>query len=75
MVIIDDKINDGKQSTFSVSHFNQYGGAPVQYVVHQPMQRDHSYSGSHWMLPSGDYSLCIAPAAARATINKIDDTK
>ena len=23
------------------------------------------------MLPSGDYSLCIAPAAARATINKM----
>jgi hypothetical protein len=25
--------------------------------------------GSHWMPPSGDYSLRIAPAAARATAN------
>ncbi len=25
------------------------------------------YSGSHWTLPSGDYLLRIAPAAARAT--------
>jgi hypothetical protein len=25
------------------------------------------YSGSHWTPASGDYSLCIAPAAARAT--------
>jgi hypothetical protein len=25
------------------------------------------YLGSHWMPPSGNYSLCIAPVAAKAT--------
>jgi hypothetical protein len=27
----------------------------------------HGYSGSHWTPASGNYLLCIAPAAARAT--------
>jgi hypothetical protein len=31
------------------------------------MQHVQGYPGSHWMQPSGDYSLHIAPAAARAT--------
>jgi hypothetical protein len=30
----------------------------------------HRYAKSHWMLPLGNYSLCIAPAAAGATANK-----
>ncbi len=34
------------------------------------MQHVQGYSGSHWMPPSGDYSLHIAPAAAKATANK-----
>ena len=34
------------------------------------MQNVQGYTGSHWMLPSGDYSLRIASAAARATANK-----
>jgi hypothetical protein len=28
------------------------------------------YTGSHWMLPSSNYSLSIAPAAIRATANE-----
>jgi hypothetical protein len=31
------------------------------------MQHVQGYSGSHWTPASGDYSLHIAPAAARAT--------
>ncbi len=31
------------------------------------MQHVQGYSGSHWMLALGDYSLHIAPVAARAT--------
>jgi hypothetical protein len=34
------------------------------------MQHVQGYTGSHWTLSSGDYSLCIAAAAARATANK-----
>ena len=33
------------------------------------MQHDQGFIGSNWMLPLGDYSLHIAPGAARATIN------
>ena len=34
------------------------------------MQHVQGYTGSHWMLPSDNYLLCIALAAARATANK-----
>ena len=33
------------------------------------MQHDQGFTGSHWMPPLGDYSLRIAPAATRASIN------
>jgi hypothetical protein len=50
--------------------FYGHGSAPVQYKAHCPMQHVQGYSGSHWTPPPGDYLLCIAPAAARATANK-----
>ena len=34
------------------------------------MRHVQGYTRSHWTLPSGNYSLRIAPVAARATINK-----
>ena len=34
------------------------------------MQHVQGYIRSHWMLPSGHYSIRIAPEAARETINK-----
>jgi hypothetical protein len=53
--------------TLSAVRFDSHGGLPVQYIAHCPMQHIKGYSGSHWTLPSGDYSLHITPAAARAT--------
>jgi hypothetical protein len=41
-----------------------------RYMRHRPMQHVHSYIGSHWALPLGNYLFRIAPAAAMATINK-----
>jgi hypothetical protein len=35
------------------------------------MQHDQGFTRSHWTPPSGDYSLRIAPATARATINSM----
>jgi hypothetical protein len=32
------------------------------------MQHDQGFTRSHWTSPSGDYTLRITPAAARATI-------
>ena len=55
--------------TSAVGHFDGHGGALVQYEAHRPMQHDQGFTGSHWMPPSVDYLLHIAPAAARATIN------
>jgi hypothetical protein len=34
------------------------------------MEHVQGYIGSHWTLPSGNYSLYIAPSAARVTANK-----
>jgi hypothetical protein len=53
--------------TSTVGHFDGHGGLRVQHEEHCPMQHVQGYSGSHWMPPSGDYSLRIALAAARAT--------
>ncbi len=52
--------------TSSAGRFDCHGSVPVQYRRHWPMQRVQGYSGSHWR-PLGNYLLCIAPAAARAT--------
>jgi hypothetical protein len=53
--------------TSSAGHFDGHGGVPEQYKWHHPMQHVQGYSGSHWMLASGNYSLGIPPAATRAT--------
>jgi hypothetical protein len=63
------------ECTLSAGCFDGLGGAPEQYRRHRLMQHVQGYSGSHWMPPSGNYWLRIAPAAARAmgkqtTINK-----
>jgi hypothetical protein len=50
--------------------FDGHAEALKQYMWHRLMQHDQGYIGSHWTLPSGDYMLRIASAAARATINK-----
>jgi hypothetical protein len=39
-------------------------------MPHRLVQHVQGYTGSHWTLPSGDYSLRIALAADRATANK-----
>jgi len=51
-------------------HFDGHGGAPVPYGAHLRMQHDQGFAGSDWTPPLGNYSLCIAPAAARATANE-----
>ena len=51
-------------------HLDSHGDALKQYMQHRPMQHVHGYTGSHWMLPSGDYSLRTASVATRATANK-----
>jgi hypothetical protein len=58
-----------------IGYFDGHGGPPVQYKVHRLMQHVQGYSGSHWMLPSGNYLLRITPAAARATANETTTKK
>ncbi len=57
------------ECTSVVGNFDCHGSAPMQYGVHRPMQHDQGFTGSHRTPPLGDYSLRIAPAAARAIIN------
>jgi hypothetical protein len=63
------------KGTSSTGHFDGHGSAQEQYRRHCPMWHVQGYSGSHWTPASGNNSLRIAPAAARAsgkqtTINK-----
>jgi hypothetical protein len=51
-------------------NFDSHGGAPEQYEAHCSMQHVQGYTGSHWTLSSGNYSLRIAPVAAMVTNNK-----
>jgi hypothetical protein len=53
--------------TSSAGRFDGHGIATEQFRWHRPMRHVQGYSGSHWMPVSGDYLLCIAPVAARAT--------
>ncbi len=39
-------------------------------TIHASLQHVQGYTGSHWTPPSGNYLLCNALAAARATANK-----
>ena len=55
------------ECTLYAGRFDGHGGAPEQYRRHRLMRHVQGYSGSHWMPASGNYSLRIAPAAARAT--------
>jgi hypothetical protein len=55
------------ECTSSAGRFDGHGGAPEQYRWHHPMRHVQGYSRSHWMPPSGNYLLRIAPAATRAT--------
>jgi hypothetical protein len=64
-----------KECTSSTSCFDGLGSPPQQYRWHHLMRHVQGYSGSHWMLPSGDYLLRIAPAAARATANETTTKK
>ena len=68
--MVNDKINYEKQSTSSAGHSDRHGGGLVKYQLHCSMKHAQGYSGSQWTPPLSDYSLSIAPAAARATINK-----
>jgi hypothetical protein len=53
--------------TSSAGRFEGHGGAPERYIRHCPMQHVQGYSGSHCTPASGNYSLRIFQAAARAT--------
>ncbi len=62
-----EKLSMTNKCTSVVGHFDGQGGALGQYRRHRPMWHVQGYLGSHWTLPSGNYLLRIAPAAARAT--------
>jgi hypothetical protein len=65
------KLRVTSKCTSIAAHFEGLADALVQYRVHRPMQHVQGYTGSHWVLPLGNYLLHIAPAATRATANKI----
>ena len=69
MVLSYNYAATNKCSSFA-GHFYGHAEALKRYMRHHPMQHVQGYSGSHWMLPLGDYSLLITPEVARGTVNK-----
>jgi hypothetical protein len=61
------KLTMTSKCTSVAANFEGLADAPEQYRQHLPMQLFQGYYGSHWRPASGNYSLRIAPAAARAT--------
>ncbi len=57
--------------TSIAAHFKGLVDVPEQYKGHHLMRDVKGYLGSQWTPPSGNYLLCIAPAAARAAANKM----
>jgi hypothetical protein len=56
--------------TSVAGHFDGHAEALKGYMWHRLMQHVQGYSQSHWMPPSGNYLLSIAPAASRVTEHK-----
>jgi hypothetical protein len=50
-----------------VGCFDGHGGPMVQHKAHRLMQHVQGSYRSHWTPALGNYWLCIAPVAARAT--------
>jgi hypothetical protein len=69
------KLTMTSKCTSVVACFESLADALEQYRRHRPMQHVQGYSGSHWMPASGEYSLRIAPAAARATGKQTTNNK
>jgi len=68
---VPSKISAATSKCVSVSgHFNGHAEALKRSTWHCPIQHVQGYIGSHWTLPSGNYTLCIALAATMVTINK-----
>ncbi len=56
--------------TSAARHFDGHVDKLEQYGVYCQIQHDQGFTGSHWTLPSGNYLVRVASAAARVTINK-----
>ncbi len=51
--------------TSFAGHFDDHVGTWLQCCVHCLMQHAQGYTQNLWMMPSGNYLLCISPGAAR----------
>ena len=70
--VVSNKISAATSECASVAgHFDGHAEALKRYMRHRPMQHVHSFTGSHWTPPLGNYSLRIDPSAARAAINSM----
>jgi hypothetical protein len=68
--MVDVEIDNAKQYTTVATRFDGRDDALVQCRVHHPMERVKGFTRSHWMPPSGEYSLRIIPADNGVTCKK-----
>ncbi len=74
-ITISKKGGGEKECTLITGHFDGHASMLEQYRWHCWMGHVQGYPGSYWTPPSGNYSLRIAPGAARATANKVATKK
>ena len=58
------------ECTSATGHLDGRAEVLKGYMQHRLMLHVQGYSGSHWMLPLGNYWLRIALTVARVTANK-----
>jgi hypothetical protein len=60
----NNEIKDNKKYTSNTDDFDDHADAAVRCRAHCQMEHILGFTRSHWMPPLGEYSHCIAKAAA-----------
>ena len=69
MISRTKKVKMTNKCTSSTGHFDDQEDTFEQCTWHCQMKEIQGFVGSHWTPPVGNYSLHIAPVAARTAIN------
>ena len=71
MVVGNNRIDD----MYIAGRFVGHGNAAVRRYVHSPSDHIQGYTGSHWMMQSGECLRRIAPAELPWLSKSVENTK
>jgi hypothetical protein len=75
MVVGNNGIDDDKKYMYIAGRFVGHGDAAVRRYVQSPSDHIQGYTGSHWMMPSGECLRRIAPAELPWSSKSVENTK